>query len=317
MLQPPGPDILRDDFGRPLVEPPGGGGRIAYQRPTTFSGALDAGAGLTDWKLCHAVHNISQRPDLILAAATADPNEKPRRRGGRSPIGKIVDKVLEPADAAANTGTALHSYTEKLDRGEQLGRIPEPFGADLKAYEAATAGVEWTAAETFRVYDPWKLAGTADRIGYFRGQLVVADIKTGSIDYPTKFALQLAVYAHSLPYDTNTDTRGPAETGLDLTRALIIHLPAGQGRCTLHWIDIEKGWELCHLAKQVWDARGVRGLLQPVSAKPTFADRARTAPDIEALRQVWRDVKAHNGLNKDFLAACEDRRRQFDGKTNK
>jgi hypothetical protein len=311
MLQPPGPDILRDDFGRPLVEPPGGGGRIAYQRATTFSGALDAGAGLADWKLRHAVHNISQRPDLILAAATADPNEKPRQRGGRSELGKIVDKVLEPADAAANTGTALHSLTEKLDRCEKLGAVPEPFAADLKAYEAATAGIEWAAVEAFRVYDPWRLAGTADRIGFFRGQLVIADIKTGSISYPTKFALQLAIYAHSVPYDTSTDTRGAAETGLDLTRALIIHLAAGQGRCTLHWIDIEKGWELCHLAKQVWDARGVRGLLKPVGPATTFADRARIAADIEVLRDVWRDAKRHNAITPDFTAACGKRREQL------
>jgi hypothetical protein len=244
VIPPRAPDVPRDDFGRPLVVPPGGGPRVAYQRFTTFSGGLDNQANLTDWKLRHAVHNLSLRPDLVLTAAAADPDEKPRRWGGRSPLGKIVDKVLEPADAAANIGTSLHSFTEKLDRGEKLGPIPDPFGADLKAYEAASADFEWTAIETFRVYDPWKLGGTADRIGRYRGRLYVVDIKTGSIDYPTKMAMQIAGYSRAVPYDTGTDTRGEPE-GVDLRSGIIVHLPAGQGSCELHWINLEKGWQLC------------------------------------------------------------------------
>jgi len=55
----------------------------------------------------------------------------------------------------------------------------------------------------------------------------------------------------------------------------------------------------------------VRGLLQPVSATPTFVDRARIAPNIEALRGVWREAHAHNAITEDFTAACGKRRREF------
>jgi hypothetical protein len=317
MLQPPGPDISRDGFGRPLVVPPGGGPRVACQRWTTFSSALDDGRSLTNWKLRHGLHNLALRPDLVFAAAAADPNEKPRGRGGGSTLSKIADTVLEPTSAAATIGTTLHALTAKLDCGQKLGVIPEAFRADLAAYEAATTSIDWTAVETFRVHDEWKVAGTADRVGRFGDWYGIADIKTGkNLDYPTKFALQLAGYGHSQPYDTVTDTRGPAETGLDLARGLIIWLPAGQGRCELHWIDTKKGWEMCELAKRVWDARGVRGLLQPVGAARTFVDRARTAPDIETLRELWREAYAHNGLTTDFRAACAERRRLLGDKNN-
>ena len=141
----------------------------------------------------------------MLAAAAADPAD--------NRLDEIVEKAVEHSTAAATTGTSLHALTERLDRGQKLGAVPEPYGADLKAYEKATAGIEWTDIETFRVLDGWRVAGTADRVGRIDGTLVIADIKTGSIDYPLKFAMQLAVYARSLPYDIGTDTRGAAQPG--------------------------------------------------------------------------------------------------------
>ena len=162
----------------------------------------------------------------------------------------------------------------------------------------------------FRVFDPWKVAGTADRIGWYRGRLLVADIKTGSIDFPRKISMQVAMYARSTPYDIATDTRGPAEDGLDLTHGLIIHLPAGVGRCDLHLVDLEKGWAGCELAHQVWQWRSTKGLLRPAPAT-TFTEDARSARDIEALRGVWRDAHAHHGLTEDFVAACGERRQEL------
>jgi hypothetical protein len=269
---------------------------------TTFVEALEDTNGLRRWELRQLAVGMGQRPDLVLAAAATDSDDKDR-------LDEIVRKATEHAlaSASATTGTSLHALTERLDRGGKLGVVPDPYGADLKAYETATAAIEFDRIETFRVLDGWKVAGTADRIGRYRGRLMVADIKTGSIDYPHKMAMQLALYAHSVPYDIVTDTRGPADVGLDLRRGLIIHLRAGQGRCELHLVDLEKGWEACQLAKQVWDFRSTRSLLAPAS----FAELARTADDIEALRQLWRDAKRCNELTQNFLDAVEKRREQL------
>jgi hypothetical protein len=176
------------------------------------------------------------------------------------------------------------------------------------------SGIQWRGIECFRVLDGWKVAGTADRVGVYHGQLMIADIKTGSIAYPGSFAMQMAVYARSLPYDVATDTRGPADIGLDLRRGLIIHLPAGQGRCDLYEVDIERGWEACLLAKRVWDWRSTKNLLRPAESTDEatdFTEAARTAPDIKTLRQVWRNANTHNGLTKNFIATCEKRRAEL------
>jgi hypothetical protein len=311
MTEPSTPtEIPRDRYGRPLVIPPDGGPRVPYRRTTTFAGALEDTYGLQLWKMRQVAVGLGQRDDLVLAAAATDPADKDR-------LDEIVEKATEHAlaSAAATTGTSLHALTERLDRGQKLGRIPKPFDVDLKAYEQATGGIEWTDIETFRVLDGWRVAGTADRVGRINGTLVVADIKTGSIDYPHKMAMQLAIYARSLPYDIATDTRGAAQPGLNLHYGLVIHLPAGQRRCQLHRVDIAKGFDACLLAKKVWDWRGVKGLLAPVDETTdlasTFAELARAAASIEELRALWRDAKNAGALTPDFLAACEERRAQF------
>jgi hypothetical protein len=303
-------DISRDRYGRPLVIPPDGGPRVPYRRTTTFVGALEDTCGLQLWKMRQVAVGLGQRDDLVLAAAATDPEDKDR-------LDEIAEKATEHAlaSAAATTGTSLHALTERLDRGQKLGRIPKPFDVDLKAYEKVTAGIEWTDVETFRVLDGWRVAGTADRVGRINGALVVADIKTGSVDYPHKMAMQLACYARSLPYDIATDTRGSAQPGLNLHYGIIIHLPAGEGRCQLHRIDIAKGWDACLLAKKVWDWRAVKGLLEPVdettNLTPSFVDLARAASSIDELRGVWRQAKDAAALTPDFLASCEERRAQF------
>jgi hypothetical protein len=314
-------EILRDSFGRPLVVPLGGGPRVPYRRTTTFVGALDDEGGLHRWELRQLAVRLAHRPDLVLAVAAIDSEQAlasgrgRRANPAREALDEIIEKAAEPASAGATVGTALHALTERLDRGQQLGNVPAPYAADVQAYTKTTKQITWTAIETFRVLDEWRVAGTADRIGLYRGQSTVADIKTGSIDYPGKFGMQLAVYAHSLPYDIATDTRGAAGTELDLRRGLIIHLPAGQGRCDLYEVDIEKGWQAAKLAYWVWQWRSVKGLLTPVAAG--FTDLARTAPDIDTLRQLWREAKRVNKLTQGFLDAVGKRREELAANTTK
>ena len=53
---------------------------------------------------------------------------------------KLVDDAMEAAGATkqATIGTAIHTLTEKHDRGEDLGVIPEDYVADIQAYADAT-----------------------------------------------------------------------------------------------------------------------------------------------------------------------------------
>lgn len=285
-------EIPRDRYGRPMILPAGRGTkRIPYRRTTTFVGCLDDMNGLMKWQARQVAYGMGQRQDLVLAAAASSPEDK-------KTLGEVAEKAKDAAksSAAADIGTALHAFTERIDRGEPLGNIPKEYAADIEAYRRATEAIEWVGIETFRVHDEWQIAGTADRIGRFpyHDRLRIADIKTGSVDYPHKMAMQLAMYARMTPYDIATDTRGEDPDPVDHNVGVIIHLPAGRGECTLYEIDIMKGWGACLIARQVWNWRGTKELTRPLEIR-VEAPKAATweslilgAHDLDRLREVWK-----------------------------
>jgi hypothetical protein len=77
-------------------------------------------------------------------------------------------------------------------------------------------------------------------------------------------------------------------------------------------VDIEKGWEAAKLAHRVWQWRSVKGLLAP--APGSFIDRAHTALDLDALRELWREAERANELTKELLDVIERRRQELAAK---
>jgi hypothetical protein len=299
-------ELPRDRFGRPMVMDPKGKKRTAYRRCTTFVGCLDDMNGLMNWKARQVAYGMGQRNDLVLAAAASQPADKKK-------LGEIAEKASEAAKsgAAADIGTALHAFTERIDRGQPLGNVPAEHQADIDAYRQATETIEYLDIETFRVHDDWQVAGTADRIGRLHGRTMIMDIKTGSIDYPHKMAMQLAMYARSLPYDIATDKRGTDPERIDLNYGVIIHLPAGQGICNLYEIDIAKGWGACLIAKQVWGWRGTKELTRLIEGPPgppaTWGSLIANADSVERLREIWVRAKELGQLTPDLKLAAKIR----------
>lgn len=257
--------VERDRWGRPFIIPPRGGKPVPYTRATTLAGAIEDLNGLVTWKISRAVLGIVGRPDLLLSAA-AHKDDKKR-------LYEVCDAALEAGgtSAAATIGTALHKFTEQIDHGQPVSDVPAAYQADIAAYERATVELERLHVERMLVNDELQVAGTPDLIVRYDGENYIADKKTGSIDYPHKMAAQLAIYAHSQLYDPSTGTRSPLPA-VNGQRGIIIHLPAGEGTCTLHWIDIAAGWEAVQLAVAVRDWRKRKGLLQPL--EPTAAAMA-------------------------------------------
>ena len=307
-------EIPRDRFGRPMLIPPGAKKttkRVPYRRCTTFVGVLEDNHNLMAWKARQVAYGMGQRADLVLAAAAADPADKKK-------LNDITEKALEAAKsgAAADIGTALHSLTERIDRGQPLGAIPAEYRPDIDAYQQATAGIEFVGIESFRVHDEFQVAGTTDRIGILHGRPTIMDIKTGSIDYGiNKIAMQLAMYARSTPYNIATDTRGSDPQPVCLNYGVIIHLPAGQGRCELIEVDIAKGWGACLIAKQVWNWRGTKNLAQPLILKrpepPTWETLIRDATSIDDLRLIWSRAKELGELSAELKAAAKHRSQEL------
>jgi hypothetical protein len=304
-------EIPRDRFDRPLLVVPGQKERVAYRRTTKFVDVLDDRFNLEQWKTRMVAIGLGQRPDLQIAAAASDRDDK-------KTLNNICKQAMDAAEssAAASIGTALHSYTEKIDRGQKLGKVPEQYAADLEAYKAATENIEWVGIETFRVHDEFKVAGTADRIGRlpWKDRLVIADVKTGGIEFGVgKMAMQLAMYSRSVAYDIATDQRIDDPGEIDLNTGIIIHLPAGQGICNLYEIDIARGWGHVLIAKQVWDARGnsrPKDLLRPLTppaAPATWESLILGADSKDRLRELWRRAAELGELTPELKAAAKVR----------
>jgi len=307
--------------GRRGTTRPGDCPCIYYKRTTTFIDVLQSEYALKAWDRRMVAYGMSQREDLVLAAAACRNDGSDRDR-----LQEIADAAKEHAraSAGANIGTALHTLTEWMDTGQELGHVPEPYPADLRAYEAATKNIEWAAVESFRVHDEWRVGGTADRIGWLNGELHVFDIKTSPnenpISYPHSVAMQLAMYAHSVPYDIGKDRRTTDPAPINLDVAYIISLPAGKGRCEIRPVDIRKGWDACQLAVKVWEWRNTKGLILGDDIAPPSLDaddplsleeQAAQANSEDALRELWRQAKRDGALTDSVKRAIMARRTEL------
>lgn len=241
--------IKRDRWGRPLIEPPEGGKPIAYTRVSTLSKALDNKEGLMKWRQRMTAIGIGKRPDLAqMALACSDDKRK---------IDEVVEAAMSAAESnkAANVGTTLHAFTEVIDAGGWPEQVSHEIAADLTAYKNAMANIEIVAAEQFIVCDEVRAAGTFDRLVRLPdGRLVIADIKTGQDEpkYPQGVTIQTAIYAHGHLYDRDKGrlTHLP-EVGVSTDVGLLIHMPAGQGRCDLYLLNLTDGWTLAKTAVMV------------------------------------------------------------------
>jgi hypothetical protein len=100
---------------------------------------------------------------------------------------------------------------DMIERAAELGisadilhEIAEGYVAFRKAHGLTAVHIEVKC-----VNDEHRVAGTIDRIDRTPdGRHVIGDIKTGGVVTRVSTAVQLALYAGSLPYDADTETRG-------------------------------------------------------------------------------------------------------------
>ena len=273
----------RDPYGRYLI-----GGK-PYTRVTTFAASIDDRHNLELWGRRMVALGLVERSDLFAQVAANYDDKKL--------LNRLCEDAIEAAkgSAGANTGSALHSMTERVDRGEDF-MPPAPWDADLQAYRdtLAASGVRILPdfIERVVVNHTFGIAGTFDRIIEIDGYdlPLIADLKTGSVDHSFgAIAVQLAAYAYADElYDPATDTTSPM-VEVDTERAVVVHLPAGQATCTLHIVDIKQGWEAARLCAQVRQWRQNRQLAVPFT---TPDRRTYLAGRVENLRDRYPEALA-------------------------
>jgi hypothetical protein len=128
-----------------------------------------------------------------------------------------------------------------------------------------------------------EVVGTLDRIveGPWGPDPRVADLKTGKdvVNYGmAEIPLQLALYAHASHWWDGQQWHPMIP--LDQQRAVVMHVPVGQGWCQLYEVDIAAGWDAVQVAVAVRRWRKRKDLAQqivPVTPAVHTGKRPETA----------------------------------------
>lgn len=291
------PEPKRDRWGRYLIPHPDGSGEVAWTRATTMASAVAETFNLAKWQTRMAAVGLAKRADLLArVAAVADPNSD----DGKRELNKLVEQAQEIAGASqgANSGTALHAFTEAHDAGRDTVVIPAPYDADVAAYtakmRAAHAKIHPRHIERIVIVPELGVAGTFDRIASIEHPPynpvsrapMIGDLKTGKdLAYSwTEIAIQLALYAHaSHIFDTATGQLEPMPE-VDQEQALVMHLPVGRARCDLYLVNIVDGWKMAQVCHEVREWRKRKDLAQHLPINTTARQQDADEGDASAAR---------------------------------
>lgn len=269
---------------------------IPYTRVTTIANTLADRYALEQWAQRQIVLGIGGREDLYALAASLTADDKQE-------LNEVAQQAQDYARArsGANLGTALHRLTERIDRDELLDP-PAQWKPDIDSYCQTLADnriqiqAQWI--ERVVVIPEVQAAGTLDRLVTINDDVLVADLKTGAkaAEHANETAIQLALYAHAthvyLGDEFKRDQYGryllpdPLEVPdayqpmpkVNQDVALLIHLPAGEGNCTLHEVDIKAGWEAVQVAMSVRDWRKRKDLTWPLNPAPFKLEAVASGP---------------------------------------
>ncbi len=270
-----------DRWGRRVLPDVYTGKKTGHTRMSGLKNALEDRFALEAWLKRHTIVGLGMSPDLITAAGAATLDDY-------GTLKEIAEKAEDRAGANEGRilGTALHSHTDRSDKGEVYD-IEEKWVGHISTYQNTLADfhvkthTEWT--ERVVVYPDTvpPLAGKFDRLVTLENmdELVVADLKTGRdvTKYgATGIAVQLACYANATHVWNGVDYDPMPK--VNKKQALIIHLPAREtpAVCTLYTVDIAAGWEAAQLALQVREWRKTKGLTTPYSILETAVKQTPT-----------------------------------------
>jgi hypothetical protein len=309
-----------DRYKRYRLQHPNRDAVLVATRCTTLKGAASDTYNLDRWRSANVARGFARRPDLLALAGSMGPDDK-----------RIHDVIKDAEDAGggsdkANMGTAIHAYTEAVDHGAPLSSIPPAQRADIRAYRDALTHEKLTvipmAIERITMTSRWDgVAGTFDRIYRTHdGRFVIGDVKSGKVGYDNKemFA-QFAMYAQGANevgvYDVAARAWVRLPFTVDTDTALIMHVPAGAGTCTVYEADLAVGREHLDMCAAVRRHRKLKHPLPRYEAGPMdesdWLEPIRRATTRDQLSEIGRMIKAAKSMTDDLRAAARSRMEDF------
>ena len=320
---------VRMERGRYKLPDPDTGKDVLFTRVSNIAKVLEDTYHLDLWKDRMLAKGLAMRPDLVMLAGATPLEEK----------WKFSNDIVRPArDTAggsqgANHGTAFHSLTEIVDRGE-----PVPPGTLLDNVKRLDLYKQSLNAHGLTVIPDWmervvlnrehRLVGRTDRALWAdRGQgaaawlpqgfsAVIGDVKSQkSMDFGCmSIAMQLAIYAHA-DLVWNEDAGRWEEPDIDLNRdvAVVMHVPSDRIAADIHVIDIARGWELVQMAMEVRAARKEtlnRRLNSPSEVK--WERAILNASTKQELSQIWKAAVAAGEWTDELLELGKSRQAEIE-----
>jgi len=295
------PDVKRDQWGRYKLRHPVSGKLGPFTRATTLAKTLSDSYGLSLWGQRMTLKGAAIRSDLTSLAYRLDVKED------KDQLNRLVEQAKSAAGdkVAANLGTALHGYTEDLDRGFPVD-VPDQHVRDVEAYKAAMDGSGITVVphliERVTMVAQYEVAGTMDRVLRLPdGTYCIGDLKGGrDLTYGwQEIAIQLALYAHGVNtagvYDIATETwLEPGTESVPRVRTdigIVMHVPIGTGTCTLYQVDLTEGWSMVPLCVEVRRWRKAKTLVSPfeVAQVPLWAEPEQAADAVVVREPTWKE----------------------------
>lgn len=276
-----------DRWKRYRLPHPETGKADGFTRATTFAKSISDTYSLNMWALRMGGKGLAMRPDLLMQVASTPAED-------REKLNNLMEQAKDAAGAkiGANLGTALHAFSEAVDRGEDPN-IPPPYRPHLAAYTALLEEYGLTVLDIERVvlcteYDEKGVAGTLDRVVRFtrditvkvpggshtfrKGTVAILDLKTGKdLSYGwLEIAVQLSVYANAKHRWSKREGRWLSQfEGMDTDVALVVHLPATEPgetvKATMYAVDIAAGKEIAELCTKVRQVRKRKNLATALS----------------------------------------------------
>ena len=254
--------------GKPYFPHPETGKLTAWGRPSSLGKPLDDATSLGNWRLVKTAEGMTARKDLQYRMAGLD------QRDGADFVAKL-DIANEAIDAAGGAdgrtrGTAMHSITERLDRGEHvdLSKLPEDLGPmaaayvelieqygltfqDPRTWTTPTGHPDGFMRERFVINIVTMTAGTLDHIGWRDAwdlpRILDAKCSKDPEKYGHGFAIQMADYANAgwmLPKSWDFRTSAVADLlpmpEVDKRWGAIIWMR--DGKAELKDVRLDAGW---------------------------------------------------------------------------
>lgn len=248
-----------------------------YRRVSTLIKKVETDTYNLDlWKLRQVAEGLAIRDDLVFAVkAMGRPPAEGWTREQKKTLNGIAKTAAEVAKTGkgdgAKIGTAFHTLTERVDRGEDIERLaaglPAAAGETIRAYAALRELNRWESIEIERSVhcEELDVVGTFDRVDLVPGLAamlgpgvcqhasahhghadeelpVIVDVKTEESPWMNGLHIgpQLAIYSRAKRMWLPPGEYVPAPC-VRQDVAVVVHLRDGRARP--YFIDLDEGWD--------------------------------------------------------------------------